>query len=403
MNPQLSGEPLLREVQRRALRFFWERADPKTGLVNDRASNLGTDTYDVASIAATGYALASLPVGVLSGWGSRKDAAERAHRTLDFILRSMPHEHGWLYHFINKSNGQRVWNCEVSTIDTGLLVCGALTVAQYFKGEIAEQANRLYDRLDWQWVRTNGGAQPEKLLISHGWKPESGFLPYNWDEYNEGFLLYLLGLGAKQNPLSLESWRAWKRRPFSYGNRSTLTGGPIFLHQMPYHYFDLRGKRDALDCNYWAKSIEAAQIHRQFCGDHAKERKSYDPDRWGLNASDGPNGYKAYGVPGPEDGTLSCTGAVASICQLPGPALAALENIHRTVQSRIWGQYGLSNAFNLDQNWFDTDVIGIDLGMALLAIENHRSQSVWKWFNSHPAVARGKKAAGFRTIILGRM
>jgi hypothetical protein len=394
----LSDTSLLMEIQRRAFKFFWERADKRTGLVSDRASNVGADSYNVASIAATGYALTALPIGVKHHWVEHKIAAERAQTTLTFIEESMKHQNGWLYHFVDKSTGQRVWNCEISTIDTGLLVCGALTAAQFFGGRVAECANRLNNRLDWQWARTNGGTQNTKLLLSHGWKPESGFLPNDWDEYNEGILLYLLGMGAQRAPLSPECWRAWQRRRFKYGERTTLTGGPIFLHQMPYHYFDLRDMRDGLGFNYWAESVEAAKIHRQFCIDRSKGRKSYGVDLWGLNASDGPSGYMAYGIPTPEDGTLSSTGALASICQTPTKSIAALGHIYKTTHAKIWGRYGLSNAFNLDKDWYDEDVIGIDLGMALLAIENYRNESVWKWFNSHPSIARGIKIAGLRPL-----
>jgi hypothetical protein len=385
---------LLEEVQRRAFRFFWEKADTTTRLVNDRARNNGSDNYTVASIASTGYALASLPIAVERGWATRTQGTARARQTLQFLLNQMPHMHGWLYHFVDKHTGQRVWNSEVSTIDTTLLVCGALLCGQYFQGEIQQNANALAARLDWTWVRTNGGAQPDKRLVSHGWKPEEGFLPYDWDDYNEGILLYLLGMGAETNGLPADCWTALMRRHFAYGGVETLTAGPLFLHQMPHAYVDFRGKRDSLGYDYAVSSTHAIQIHRQFCADRAASRLTYRDGFWGLNASDGPEGYRAYGVPGPEDGTVSPTGVFASILFLPEEAQTTAGEIYRRFGAAVWGNYGFANAFNLDAGWFDTDVIGIDLGMALLAIENYRTGRVWQWFQSHPMIQSGIQAAG---------
>jgi hypothetical protein len=316
------------------------------------------------------------------------------------LVEQMPHKHGWMYHFVERRTGQRVWKCEISTMDTGLLVLGALVCGQYFHGSAVERlANRLYDRLDWVWIRTNGGKKPEKRLIAHGWKPEGGFLRYDYDEYSEAILLYLLGLGAKENPLPSASWDAWKRRRVTYplptGDAETLTGGAIFLHQMPFGYYDLRNMRDRPGFDYMVSAENAHRIHRQFCRDRAAQRRTYRDGYWGLNASDGPKGYRAYGFPEPEDGTVSPTGMIGSVLFLPQETQSIAEKMADELKGELWGHYGFSNAFNLDKNWYDTDVIGIDLGMALLAIENHRSGLVWRLLTGHPATGRALKRAGF--------
>jgi hypothetical protein len=395
--PSLSDAQLLDQVQRRAFRFFWERADPHTGLVNDRARNDGADDdYTVASIASTGYALAALPVAVKHGWVSRSEADRRARLILRFLAKKMAHVHGWFYHFVDMRTGRRVWNCEVSTIDTALLTAGALTSGQYFRGDVQQLANALYDRLDWTWMRTNGGAQPGKLVVSHGWTPEKGFLQSDWGSYCEATLLYLLGMGAKRGALPPASWTAWKRPVFRYAGRKCLAGGPIFLHQMAFAYYDLKGLRDRQGYDYWDSSVNATLINRRFCMDQASRRKTYGPDIWGLNAGDGPRGYMAYGVPEPEDGTVSPTGALASIVFTPELSLAAARAMYNRFGAKLWGRYGFADAFNVDAAWFDPDVIGIDLGMALLAIENHRSGLIWKLMRSHPSTARAFAAAGLR-------
>jgi hypothetical protein len=179
-----SDRKLLEDLQHRAVRFFWEKTDPITGLVNDRADNFGADNETVASIASTGYGLAALPIAVEHGWINRNEAADRARVTLRFLL-TMSNQHGWLVHFVDRRTGERVWGSEYSSIDTALLVAGALVCGQYFAGQtatgdIASLSDELYQRLDWQWILTNDNTQPLKKVLSHGWWPESGFIPNNY-------------------------------------------------------------------------------------------------------------------------------------------------------------------------------------------------------------------------------
>jgi hypothetical protein len=399
-----SDRKLLEEVQHRAVRFFWEKADPATGLVNDRANNFGADDETVASIASTGYALAALPIAVQNGWLNRNEAAGRARATLRFLL-TMPNEHGWLVHFVDKRNGERVWGSEYSTIDTALLVAGALVCGQYFAAEtatvdIASLSVELYRRLDWRWMLTNGNTQPHKKVISHGSWPETGFIPNNYADYSEAILLYLLGLGASVRHLPPAVWDAFERPLQTYSGIEWLKAGPIFIHQMPYGYFNLRDQRDRLGFDYWVSSTNAMKIHRQYCIDHAGERQTYAQGFWGLNASDGPNGYVAYGVLGdPEDGTVSPTGAISSITFTPELAISAARAMYEKDGGALWGNYGFVNAFNIDRNWSSPVVIGIDLGMALLAIENHRSGLIWNLMNGVSATAPALAAAGFNSDI----
>jgi len=393
----LSDQQLLNEVERRAVLFFWERSDPETGLTCDRAKNDGSDFPTVASIASTGYALAALPIGVEHGWISRTAAETRARRTLRFALYKLASNHGWLYHFVDRRSGARVWNCEVSSIDTTLLVAGALAAGAYFGGETQKLADILYQRMDWTWMRTHGGQFPHKLIPSMGWTPEHGFLKADWAGFSEAVLLYLIGLGSNK-PLPPESWKAWKRSTFRYAGMEALGGGPIFLHQMPYGYFNVQNMRDNLGIDYWASSVQATRINRKYCMDLAGKRKTYGPDVWGLNACDGPDGYQAYGVPAPEDGTVSPTGALASIIFTPDLSISAARTMYRRFGQKIWGKYGFADAFNVDRNWYDRDVIGIDLGMALLAVENHRTGLIWRLMASLPSTHKALKAAGFHKV-----
>ena len=397
-NPPLTNDALMTQAQTRAFAFFWQKSSPTTGLTNDRAHNTGADdTYTVASVSSTGYMLANLPLMVEAKYATRQDAYNRALLTLHFLQNNMAHPHGWFYHFVDKTSGQRVWNSEVSSIDTALLIAGALVCGQFFANtDVQTAANALYDQMDWMWMLTNGGTQPNKLLLSHGWTPENGWIPYNWDTYNELMTLVLLGLGAKTNPLPAACWTAWTRNPITYKGIKTLSGGPIFFFEMAQGYYQFAGQVDSLNWDYTQVAVGGININRQFCIDNAAKRRTYGQNGWGLNASDGPNGYNAFGAPGgPEDGTVSPSGVLAALPLTPTNALSAAQAMYNGYGAQIWGRYGFSDAYNLDANWYDTDVIGIDLGMANLAIANYRSGFVWRLMQSHPATTRAFAKAGF--------
>lgn len=392
--PPLSDAGLLEEAQHRAFLFFVEKSDATTGLTQDRADKNGNDHFDMASIAATGYALAALPVGVEHGWMTRSAAQARALATLRFLGNQLPNEHGFFYHFINKQTGARAWSSEVSSIDTGILLCGALACGQYFGEEAERLANTLYDRVDWMWLLTNGGEKPNKLLLGHGWLPEKGFIPHDYD-YCEALLIYLLALGSGTHPIPARAWDALGRPSVSYAGLKALAGGAIFMHQMPHNFFAMQNRCDRLGYDYWASSSNATLINRQLCIDHMGQRRTYGTNFWGLNASDGPDGYRAYGAPqGPEDGTLSPTGAMASMPFTPALCSAAAQAIYNTHGDKLWGRYGFGNAYNVDRNWFDSEVIGIDLGMALLAIENWRNGLIWRLVGAHPATVHAYQSTG---------
>ncbi len=393
-------QQLLTETAKRAWRFFWDESHPDTGLTKDRASNFTPDDYHVSSIASTGYALSAHVVAVQRGWLKRSDAEQRVRKTLRFILDDMFHFHGWLYHFVDWRTGKRVWNCEVSTIDTALLLAGALLAGQFFGGEVARLAERLYRRVDFEIMRTDGGDKPDEMTLSHGWKPEEGFLKSRWHSYCEHIILYILALGAPHQRVPERVWDAWERPVVNYqGKWEHLTGGPLFMHQMSHHYLDLRGRRDRLGWDYWVSSIHATLASRQFCIDHKTQFKTFDDDVWGLTASDGPDGYRGYAAIvmwDKPDGTVAPTAPIGSIIFTPQEAMRAMQVMYDRYKHRIWGRYGFSNAFNVDRDWWDTDVIGIDLGMALLALENHRNGGIWKLFMRGQEIQRGFQRAGLK-------
>jgi hypothetical protein len=383
----------LNELEKTNFQYFWEQANPKTGLVKDRCNVQVNDRGIVGSIAATGFGLTALCIGEKRGFVSRAAAHERALATLRCLWGKLPNHRGFFYHWANINTGERVWDAEVSSVDTTILLCGVLACREYFPtAEVQRLADDIFDRVEWTWL------SEDTALLPHGWTPEIGFLPYRWDNYSELMMMYLLGLGSTSYPLRDETWAAWKRLTFEYaGLRYIGSFAPLFVHQYSQAWFDFRGKRDKY-ADYFQNSITATDVHRRFCLELAKQFPSYSEDLWGITASDSPKGYVIWGGPpavGPIDGTIVPSASAGSLPFLPQPVMRVL----RTIKDRYpsaWSKYGFVNAFNPLTKWYDSDVIGIDTGITLLMAENLRTGFVWNTFMKNEAAQRGMQRAGFK-------
>jgi hypothetical protein len=388
-----ADEQLLDEIQQACFRFFWEAASPSTGLVKDRSAAGYPDDRPVASIASTGFGLTGLCIAAERGWQDRGKLADRARACLNFLLTRMYQNHGFFFHFVNMHTGEREFTCEVSSIDTSILLCGILSCRAFFDDpHIHSWADELYQRVDWNWM-LNGGTQ-----LSHGWKPESGFLRSRWDTYNELMMIYLLGLGSPTHPLPAESWDSWARPPFEYdGIRIIGSHAPLFVHQYSHAWFDFRNQRDGY-ANYFENSVLATRIHKLFCLSLAPRFPDYSEDLWGITASDSPHGYVAWGGPppmGPIDGSVVPSAAGGSVAFLPADTLQVLRTMRTKYAQRGWKRYAFVDAFNPLSDWYDPDVIGINLGIILLMAENLRSGFVWRTFMSNEEAPRAMSRAGF--------
>ncbi len=387
-------DALLDEIERACFLYFWEQADPETGLVRDRCNVRRPVSTEVASIAATGFGLTALCIGQKRGYISFIDARDRAMDTLRFLARTMPTHRGFYHHFINVRTGLRIWDSEISSIDTALLLCGVLTCRQHFKyAEMTRLAYEIFNRVDWTWV------SEDTTLLTHGWTPEVGFLPYRWDDYSELMMMYLLGIGSSAHPLPVDTWHAWKRTTFEYhGMRYIGSFAPLFVHQYTQAWFDFRGKRDRYT-DYFQNSAIATEVHRQFCLDLRDQFPSYSEDLWGITASDSDRGYVVWGGPpemGPIDGSIVPSAAAGSLPFLPKETLRVLRTI-RTQYGDAWSRYGFVNAFNPLKNWYNNDVVGIDTGITMLMAENRRTGFVWETFMRNPEAQRGLNKAGFKS------
>ncbi len=385
---------LLEQCQRGAVNYFVEQTDPVSGLARDRAPADGGRSGGPASIAATGFALTAWCIADDRGWLRPGEARQRVEQTMRFALEHVQQEHGWFYHFIEARTGQREWQCEVSTIDTALFLQGVLLAREYLADpEVTTLADRIYARINWRWA-LNGGS-----TLSHGWRPETGFLAARWDSYAEMLGLYLLGIGAPTQPLPSDTWQAWQRGPIErYGGHTFLSGAPLFVHQYTHAWFDFRAWSDGR-ADYWKNSVEATLAQRDWSGVMSAHFARWSRVMWGLTASDSLHGYVAWGGPSDDpncaDGTLVPGAPGGSLPFAPSECLASLQAMRATGGDRIWKHYGFVNAFNPQTGWASPDVIGIDLGITLLMAENLRSGFVWRHFMQAPEVRRGMKLAGF--------
>jgi hypothetical protein len=421
-----AGGPELEQLQRESFSYFLNEVNPTNGLVIDKTAD-----GSPASIAATGFALAASPIAVERGFMSRSGAVERTLTTLRFLWNSSQSTDpdatgykGFYYHFLNMTRGERVGKCEPSTVDTALLLAGVLTAGVYFAADAADEneirslADGLYRRADWQWAQ-NGGT-----TVTHGWKPESGFLKYRWEGYDEALVLYILGLGSPTHPLPERSYAVWAstyKWEQNYGYEY-LYAGPLFTHQLSHVWIDFRGIHDAFmrekGIDYFENSRRATYVQQQYAIANPLKFDEYGANCWGITASDGPGpetikvagverqffGYLARGVPyGPDDGSVAPWAVVASLPFAPEIVLPAINYFVNDVGLKAGNAYGFKATFNPSYpskstnpfGWVSPFHFGINQGPIILMIENYRSGLLWKLMRACPYIATGLRRAGF--------
>jgi len=395
----------LKELSHRSFRYFWEQADPHTGLVLDRARTDGGPDDDkhagAASIAATGFGLTAVCIGAEHRWVTRREARDRVRTTLRFFWEKAAQEHGWFYHFLDATTGERKFDSEVSSIDTALLLAGVLTARQAFHNDpqIVRLATQIYERVDFTWMLDGDSL----LLLSHGWTPEKGFIKFRWDRYSEATILYLLAIGSPIHPISAWSWYAWTRPSTNYDGFAYIEGGPLFINQYSQAYIDFRGRREKLapHIDYFENAVQATLANRALSLSLSRKFPGYSEDIWGITASDSPKGYMVWGrtsEPRDLDGTVVPSAPAGSLMFTPEISLPALRTMKEKFGEHTWGRYGFADAFNPNTGWVSPYYIGIDVGITLLSAENLRNGAVWRWFMANPEPQDALTAVGLDPV-----
>jgi hypothetical protein len=397
--PIPSIEEIIEYEMRGSFDFFWEQANrdlgsPGCGLIRDRYPG----AEGIASIASVGFGLTAYIIGVEKGYITRQQAAERANCTLDTLLK-LDRVEGFYYHFLNIRTGKRAWNSEVSNIDTAILMMGVLSAGEYFGGEIAEKARRIYDEINWRWF-----VDENRDLFYMGYDPEKGFEGY-WDFYAEQLMLYILAAGSETHPIDPDVYYAFTRHYVTYGDGQPFIHSwfhSIFTYQFSHAWIDFRNLVDRDGVNWFQNSVEASLAHYQYAVRMQNKFKTIGPNAWGLTACDGPDGYDGrYGAPPSGydntvhrvDDTVPPAGAIGSIIFLPEQAKQAMLNYYSI--ERLKGRYGFMDAYNLSRNWFASDVIGIDKGISLLMLANYQNDWIYPLMMNNEIIQRGLQRLGF--------
>lgn len=421
-------DPFLDSLQMRTLQYFLQTADTLTGLSPDR-----WPSPSPSSIAAVGFELTATPIAVERGLIPRADAAQRVRKTLRFLW-NLPQSdrpggsagyRGFFYHFVDMQSGLRAWNCELSTIDTGLLIAGALFCQSYFdsdtpgEGDIRALADSLYRRVDWTWAMDGSPG------IRLGWYPEKGFIEDTWTGYDESMILYVLALGSPTFAVPEQGWEHYTSTYVwaEYQGLEFVSFGPLFGHQYSHCWLDFRGIRDSYmstrGIDYFENSRRATMSQRSYAEANPGGFAGYSDSTWGLTACDGPRDtvfrvgdrvrrFQSYAARGAsvdwvnDDGTVAPTAAGGSVAFAPGICIPALKAMRSRHGDRLYREFGFADAYNetfvtpsTPEGWFDQDHIGIDQGPIALMIENLRNGFVWETMKKNPYVVRGLRRAGF--------
>jgi hypothetical protein len=409
--PFTNDDSFLDYVQQTAFDYFWYEANPLNGLIRDHS-----DPAAAASIAAIGFGLSGIGIAVDHAWISRADASARVQSTLRTLweapqgtnLTGTAGYKGWFYHFLDMDTAVRQANSELSSIDTALLLAGVLDAKQFFNRATSDEtairllADSIFNRMDWLWMMNRGNS------LTHGWRPESGFIGNRWTGYSEAMILYLLGLGAATNPVPSTAWTAWTSTYTwqTVFGQSFIRFPPLFGHQYSHCWVDFRHNADsymrAKDSTYFENSRRATLAQREYCIANPSHFAGYSSNVWGLTACDGPGiapllPYAARGAPPPlnDDGTIAPTAAGGSLPFAPEYCVPALRLFYDQFRTNIWTGYGFRDAFNLRAGWWSPNIFAIDQGPILLMAENYRSGQVWRRFMQNPEIHRGLLAAGF--------
>jgi hypothetical protein len=375
-------EEVIAYEMRGAFDFFWEQVNTD---INSTGFGLIRDRYPgsegISSIASTGFGLTAYLVGIEKGYISYQEGYERVDRTLDTLL-TLDRTEGFYYHFLEMESGKRAWNSEVSSIDTSILLMGVLSTGEYFGGDIESKAKQIYDGVNWPWF-----IDESRNMFYMAYRPGKGFEGH-WDFYAEQLMMYILAAGSDTYPIDNSAYYGFTRHYAKYGDGNPFIHswfGSIFTYQFSHAWIDFRGYTDRKDVNWFDNSVEASLAQYNYAVKFEPKFNTLGPDAWGLTACDGPNGYEGrYGTPPSGfdntqhliDDTVPPSGAIGSIIFLPQAAKNALMNYYSIAQLKA--DYGFIDAYNLSEDWYASDVIGIDKGISLLMLANYQDDTVYK-------------------------
>lgn len=384
--------------------FFWKETtieDAGYGLIRD---NTYEWARDVSSIASVGFGLSAYVIGVTRGWITKEEGYKRALGTLKTLYFDVEQIEGFFFHFINMKTGKRVWNSEVSIIDSSIALMGALTAGEYFEGEVKEYFEKIYKRINWEWYTDR-----KRNMFYMGYHIGKGFMGW-WDLYAEQLMMYIMGAASPTHPIDKEMYYSFGRSHGEYKNHKLIYThtGSLFTYQYSHAWIDFRNRRDRLGTHWFDNSVQAVLANRQYCIDNSYKFKTYNENSWGLTSCETPHGYDGREGAAPSadgnstnlsDGTVAPCGAVGSIVFTPEESVAAMNYLYYN-HPKLWCKYGFKDAYNLDIKpvWYSDIVIGIDKGISLLMLENYNSQLIWNLTMKNDHIKKGLELLEIKTV-----
>ena len=410
----LSDEQLLDSIQYRTFQYFWDGAEPNSGMACERIHTDGIypeNDQSVVTSGGSGFGVMAIIVAIDRGFITREAGVERLTKIAGFLKKAdrfhgaWPHwmfgETGKVKPFGQKDNGGDI-------VETAFLVQGLICAKNYMNPEIpeekalSEKLAKLCNEVEWSWYQ-NG-----KPALYWHWSPT-----YNWEMnfaiegYNECLIAYVLGASSSTYPLSPEAYhQSWARgggingETTKYGftlklkhNGAEEFGGPLFWSHYSYLGLDPRNLKDQY-ANYWDETRNHVMIDYQYCLENPKGFKGYGADCWGLTASYSVNGYNAH-MPSNDLGVISPTAALSSFPYSPEESMRAARYFYEKLGDKLWGTYGFYDAFSETENWFPKQYLAIDQGLIVVMIENYRSQLLWNLFMQDENIQNGLTILGF--------
>ncbi len=415
----ITNDSLLTLIQYRTFQYFWDGAEPNSGMARERFHVDGVypeNDMNVITSGGSGFGVMAILVGIERGFITRGEACSRFCRIVDFLKKSDRFHGAWSHWIYGETGKVKPFSAKddgADIVETAYLMQGLLTVRQYFldgsekEKLLASEIDKLWREVEWSWF-TKGG---EDVLYWH-WSPD-----YGWDMnfavrgYNECLILYILAASSPTYPIPAKVYHfGWARdgaintcsRKFGYvltlkHNGSEEYGGPLFWAHYSYLGLDPITLKDKY-ADYWQENKNQTLINWEWCSLNPKNFAGYSQDCWGLTASYSPAGYAAH-CPGDitDLGVISPTAALSSFPYTPEQSMNALKHFYYVLGNKIWGEFGFYDAFSEHDNWYPQRYLAIDQGPVVVMIENFRTGLLWNLFMSCEEVKEGLKTLGFST------
>jgi exo beta-1,2-glucooligosaccharide sophorohydrolase (non-reducing end) len=412
----MTDDELLTMLQESCFHYYWEAADPYSGMARENIP--GNDR--IVATGASGFGIMALIVGTDRGFITRQQGIDHLTKIVTFLEKASRY-HGVWSHFMNGRTGQTIplfgmFDNGGDIVETAFLVQGLLAARQYFHGSRPAEASlykritQLWETVEWDWYRIS----PQSEALYWHWSPEwSWQMHHRLTGFNEVMIVYLLGIASPTHPIPADlyysGWAGQSQDAVNYRSGWSGTkdgdhyfngnayfgikldvgvgrGGPLFFTHYSYMGFDPHSLTDRYT-NYFENNRNIARINLAYATEDPGHHKGYGPNTWGLTASDGPWGYAPEAPDTKDDfGTIAPTGALASFPYTPEASMAAFKHYYRDLGDRLWGIYGPRDAFNLDQDWWSPIYMGLNQAPITVMIENYRTGLVWKMFQSNPEI-----------------